>query len=233
MSKQNQSVNVPREILLQTAEAVYKVAQGKPELLKFGISETYLATFLADIEKAKSFKNDEAVTNETKVQTQEKNVQLELCYEWLQAAQFHFRGKFKKTDPQYQEFPSRISHFSKNEAAMIDLLPNIFKLLTKYKTDITEMPSDFITSGEIYLANLNSKDSLQEAKKKEDTSYTAMRHEAEMVVYQKVNKINEAGNLAYKRDAAKRKFFKSPWPKPKGGKGDDEQTPPPNPPPVS
>ncbi|MDP3148139.1 MAG: hypothetical protein Q8N83_03315 [Ignavibacteria bacterium] len=227
MADKNPSVNVPREVILQTAEATYKVAQNKPELLKFGISETYLTTFLADIEKAKSFKNDEALSNETKGATKEKNLQLELSYEWLQAAQFIYTGKFKKSDPQYKEFPEKISQYSKNEAEMIDLLPNIITLLNKYKTDLTDMQSNFIAEGELCLQNLNERDALQGAKMKEDTEYTAARHAAEYVVYYKVNKINEAGNLAYKKNPAVRKLFKSPWPKPpKGGKG-EEPTPPP------
>lgn len=226
MSEKSPSVNVPREVILQTAEATYKVAQNKPELLKFGISETYLTTFLADIEKAKSFKNDEALSNETKGATKEKNLQLELSYEWLQAAQFIYTGKFKKNTPQYTEFPQKISQYSKNEAAMIDLLPNVIALLNKYKTDLTNMQSDFIAEGELCLTNLNSRDTLQEAKKKEDANYTAQRRAAEYVVYFKVNEINEAGNLAYKKNPAVRKLFKSPWPKPKGGKGEEPPPPP-------
>jgi len=225
MADKNPSVNVPREVILQTAEATHRVAQNKPELLKFGINETYLTTFLADIEKAKSFKNDEALSNETKGSTKEKNVQLELSYEWLQAAQFIYTGKFKKSDPQYKEFPEKISQYSKNEAEMIDLLPNIINLLTKYKADLTDMQENFIAEGALCLKNLNERDALQEAKKKEDTNYTAARHAAEYVVYYKVNKINEAGNLAYKNNPAVKKLFKSPWPKPKGGKG--EEPPPP------
>jgi hypothetical protein len=226
MSEKSPSVNVPREVILQTAEATYKVAQNKPELLKFGISETYLTSFLADIEKAKSFKNDKALSNETKGTTKEKNVQLELSYEWLQAAQFIYTGKFKKSDPQYKEFPEKISQYSKNEAAMIDLLPNVITLLNKYKTDLTDMQADFIAIGELCLKNLNDQDAKQEAKKKEDTNYTAERHAAEYVVYYKVNKINEAGNLAYKKNPAVKKLFNSPWPRTKGGKG-EEPTPPP------
>ncbi len=226
MANKGPSVNVPREVILQTAEATYKVAQNKPELLKFGINENYLTTFLADIEKAKSFKNDEALSNETKGATKEKNIQLELSYEWLQTAQFIYTGKFKKSDPRCKEFPQKISQYAKNEAAMIDLLPNIINLLNKYKTDLTNMQSDFIAEGELCLQSLNERDANQEAKKKQDTNYTAERHAAEYVVYCKVNEINEAGNLAYKKNPAVRKLFKSPWPKPKNGKGEE---PPPAP----
>jgi len=230
MADKNPSVNVPREVILQTAEATYKVAQNKPELLKFGINETYLATFLADLEKAKSYKNDKALTNETKGVTKEKNVQLELSYEWLQAAQFIYTQKFTENDPRSKEFPEKISQYSKNEAEMIDLLPNVINLLTKYKTDLTNMQETFIAEGAFCLKNLNEQDALQEAKKKEDTKYTAERHAAEYVVYNKVNKINEAGNHAFKKNPAVKKLFKSPWPKPKGGKVEEKKTPPPPPP---
>jgi len=230
MADKNPSVHVPREIILRVADATYKVAQGKPGLLKFGINETYLTTFFADIEKAKAFKNDEALTNEMKGETQEKNVQLDLCYEWLQAAEFIYHAIFKKGDPPFQEFPSKISRYAKNEAAMIDLLPNIINLLNKYKTKLTNMQEDFIPNGEVCLKNLNDQDTLQEVKKKEDKNYTAERHAAELEVYNKVNKINEAGRKAYKKDPPTAKLFDSPWPRPGSGGDDGEEKPPEVPP---
>ena len=227
MSNKNPSVRVPREIILQTAEATKKLAEGKPELLKFGINETYLTAFAADIVTAKSFMNDDALSDETKGTTKEKNLQLDLCYEWLGDAEFIFHKKFKKKTPQYVEFPSKISQYADSESAMIDLLPNVFKLLTKYKTDLTDMQPDFISTGEAYLTNLNAKNTVQKAKKKDDTKYTAARKAADSVLYEKVNEINEAGNRAYKNDPVMKKLFKSPWPR-KGNGGDEEgKTPPP------
>jgi len=227
MSDKNPSVRVPREIILQTAEATKKLAEGKPELLKFGINETYLTAFAADIVTAKSFMNDDALSDETKGTTKEKNIQLDLCYQWLGDAEFLFHKKFKKKTPQFVEFPSKISQYADSESAMIDLLPNVFKLLTKYKTDLTDMQGDFISSGEAYLTGLNAKNTLQKAKKKNDTKYTAARKAADAVLYEKVNEINEAGNRAYKNDPVMKKLFKSPWPR-KGNGGDDEdKTPPP------
>jgi len=227
MLDKNSSVHVPREIILQVAEATKKIAEGKPELLKFGINETYLSAFAADIVTAKSFMNDDALSDETKGTTKEKNIQLDLCYQWLGDAEFIFHKKFKKKTPQFVEFPSKISQYADSESEMIDLLPNIFKLLNKYKTDLTDMPPDFITTGEAYLTDLNAKNTEQKTKKKNDTKYTAARQAADSVLYEKVNEINKAGNRAYKNDPVMKKLFKSPWPKRGNGGDDEEKTPPP------
>ncbi|MDP1994121.1 MAG: hypothetical protein Q8K40_02635 [Ignavibacteria bacterium] len=226
MSDKNPSVRVPREIILQTAEATKKLAEGKPELLKFGINETYLTAFAADIVTAKSFMNDDALSDETKGTTKEKNIQLDLCYQWLGDAEFLFHKKFKKKTPQFVEFPSKISQYADSESAMIDLLPNVFKLLTKYKTDLTDMQVDFISTGEAYLSDMNAKNTVQKAKKKDDTKYTAARKAAGSVLYEKVNEINEAGNRAYKNDPVMKKLFKSPWPRKGNGGGEEDKTPP-------
>ncbi len=227
MADKNSSVRVPREIILQVAEATKKLAEGKPELLKFGINETYLTAFAADIVTAKSFMNDDALTDETKGKTKEKNLQLELCYQWLGDAEFIFHKKFKKKTSQFVEFPSKISHYAESESEMIDLLPNIFNLLNKYKTDLTDMQPDFIATGEAYLADLNAKNTQQKTKKKEDTKYTAARRAADLIVYEKVNEINKAGNRAYKNNPVMKKLFKSPWPKRGNGGNDEEKTLPP------
>ena len=229
MSDKNQFVHVPREIILQVAEATKKLVEGKPELLKFGINETYMTAFAADIVTAKSFMNDDALTDETKGTTVQKNIQLDLCYQWLGDAEFLFHKKFKKKTPQYVEFPSKISQYADSESAMIDLLPNVFKLLTKYKTDLTDLQEDFISTGEAYLTDLNAKNTVQKTKKRNDTKYTAARNAADSVLYKKVNEINEAGNRVYKNNPVMKKLFKSPWPK-KGNGGDDEGKTPPAPP---
>lgn len=233
MSDKSPTVRVPRDIILQTANAIYKVAQNKPELLNYGINETYLTTFLADIAKADSFMNDTALKNEKKGVTKVKNVKLDLCYAWLKAAKYHYTNKYEKTDPQFLEFPGKISDYANNESKMIDLLPNVFKLLTKYKTDLTSMPEDFISNGELLQQDLKTQNTTQEAKKTEDKNYTATRRAAEIVVYNKVNKITDAGRLAYATKPEMLKLFESPWPKPKAGK-DDAETPPtdPTPPPA-
>lgn len=228
MSDKNQSIRVPREIILQVAEATKKLVEGKPELLKFGINEPYMTAFAADIVTAKSFMNDDALSDETKGTTKEKNLQLDLCYQWLGDAEFLFHKKFKKKTPQFVEFPSKISQYADSESEMIDLLPNVFKLLTKYKTDLTDMQEDFISTGEAYLTDLNAKNTVQKAKKKDDTKYTAARKSADAVLYEKVNEINEAGIRAYKNNPVMKKLFKSPWPrKGKGGTGEDKIPPPP------
>lgn len=210
MADKNSSVRVPREIIPQVAEATKKLAEGKPELLKFGINETYLTAFAADIVTAKSFMNHDALIGETKGKTKEKNLQLELCYQWLGDAEFIFHKKFKKITPQFVEFPSKISPYAESESEMIDLLPNIFNLLNKYKTDLTDRQPDFIATGESYLADLNSKNTEQKTKKKEDTKYTAARRAADLIVNEKVNEINKAGNRAYKNNPVMKKLFKSP-----------------------
>ncbi len=229
MSDKNPSVHIPREIILQVAEATKKIAEGKPELLKFGINETYLTAFAADIVTAKSFMNDDALSDETKGTTKEKNIQLDLCYQWLGDAEFIFHKKFKKKTPQFVEFPSKISQYADSESEMIDLLPNIFNLLNKYKTDLTDMQPDFISTGQTYLADLNAKNTAQKTKKKNDTKYTAARQAADTLLYEKVNEINKAGNRAYKNDLVMKKLFKSPWPKRGNGGTDEEKTPPPPP----
>ncbi|MFA6980978.1 MAG: hypothetical protein WC209_16760 [Ignavibacteriaceae bacterium] len=221
MSDKNPSVNVPRDIILQAGDTFYKVAQGKPGLLKYGINETYLAEFQADITKARSFKNDLAATNEKKEGTKTKNLKLDAAYKWLKDAKYHFFNKFQKTDPPFVEFPSNISIYSKNESKMVDLLPNIIKLLTKYKTDLTAMPEELIAEGEVCLAELNEKNTKQEVKKKDSKNYTATRRAAELIVLKKVNKIVEAGQLAYAEQPEMLKYFESPWPRSKGGKGEE------------
>lgn len=228
MSDKNPSVRVPREIILQVAEATKKLVEGKPELLKFGINEPYMTAFAADIVTAKSFMNDDALSDETKGATKEKNLQLDLCYQWLGDAEFIFHKKFKKKTPQYVEFPSKISQYADSESEMIELLPHIFDLLNKYKTDLTDLQADFISTGESYLEDLNNKNTVQKVKKKDDTKYTAARKAADAVLYEKVNEINEAGNRAYKNNPVMKKLFKSPWPrKGKGGTGEDKTPPPP------
>ena len=228
MSDKNPSVHVPREIILQVAEATKKLVEGKQELLKFSINEPYMTAFAADILTAKSFMNDDALSDETKGAAKEKNLQLDLCYQWLRDVEFIFHKKFKKKTPQFVEFPSKISQYADSESEMIDLLPNVFKLLTKYKTDLTDMQEDFISTGEAYLTDLNAKNTVQKAKKKDDTKYTAARKAADSVLYEKVNEINEAGNRAYKNNPVMKKLFKSPWPrKGNGGTGEDKTPPPP------
>ena len=224
MADKSPSVRVPRDIILQTAEAAYMVAQNKPGLLKYGINETYLTAFLADITKAKSFMNDKALKNEKKGVTQDKNVKLDLCYAWLKDAKFIYTKKFKKTDPPFIEFPANISSYANNESKMIDLLPSVLGLLNKYKTELTDMQEDFIPNGQAMLQDLNEQNNMQEAKKLEDKNYTAKRRAAEIVVYNKVNEINEAGRLAYAKEPEMLKLFESPWPKVKAGK---EEEPPP------
>lgn len=228
MSGKNPSVHVPREIVLQVAEATKKLVEGKPELLKFGINEPYMTAFAADIVTAKSFMNDDALSDETKGTTKQKNLQLDLCYQWLGDAEFIYHKKFKKKTPQYVEFPSKISQYADSESEMIELLPHIFDLLNKYKTDLTDMQADFIPTGEAYLKDLNDQNTVQKVKKKVDIKYTASRNVADSILYEKVNEIYKAGNRAYKNDPVMKKLFKSPWPrKGKGGSGEDKTPPPP------
>lgn len=227
MSGKNHFIRVPREIILQVAEATKKLVEGKPELLKFGINEPYMTAFAADIVTAKSFMNDDALSDETKGVTKEKNIQLDLCYQWLGDAEFLFHKKFKKKTPQFVEFPSKISQYADSESEMIELLPHILDLLNKYKTDLTDLQADFISTGEAYLTDLNAKNTVQKVKKKGDTKYTAARNVADSILYEKVNEIYKAGNRAYKNDPVMKKLFKSPWPRKGNGGSGEDKTPPP------
>jgi hypothetical protein len=207
-------LHVPEEKVMSTVKATVSVAKEKPLLAGYGMDANYFSTVEGEIQAAAGFKSDRQITSELKNSTQLKNAKLKEAGIWGNKVKTRLELAFPKNPEIAAEFPSDFIKAKRDEATMIEVIPEITKLIDKYAVQLKAkgLPDDHKQKGEAILAELDAANTEQEKLKKLGPDYTQQRIAAYVKIYDRVNEINKAGREAYADSPADLKAFRSPWP---------------------
>jgi hypothetical protein len=204
----------PEQKIIETAKTLFKVTAEKTELVNYGMGKQYLADFEADILSAAGFKTDKALTAELKTTTAAKDAKLAEAFIWGEDIKIRLELAYPNNKIIAGEFPPDFKKAKKDEALMIETIPEIATLIDKYAEKLKEkgLPDTHKQTGLDILKQLDELNTKQEKLKKDRPQYTRQRVDAYFKLYDRINKINEVGKKAYAKSPADVKAFVSPWP---------------------
>ena len=217
---------VARKKLLETGKKVLAIARKFIEKVSGkGINEEYLDRFEADITSAEGMKTNKALKKEAGAITVQVKGKCNECYKWGVSLRKAMERAFKKDSPKLNEFPDHFADIKTDEAAMINIMPQLFALAEKYLPDIAPkgISRNELSEGKTLLQELDDLNNAQEQKFKDNEAYTAMRNAAQLKLYDTINEINSVGREVFEGDAVNLKYFDSPWRRRGSSNGDEEK----------
>ncbi len=205
---------VSQEELLEKANEWDEKAKTHPELEEYGINQEFITGFEGEITDAAGYKTAKEVDKETAVLTAKKESKKKECYKWIKTSLVHYEKVYpNKNSAERKLFPEDYSKARTDDTHTVFIMPTIINLLTNNKDKLIAkgMKAEFIDKGAALLAELNSAKLDQKNKLEEDELYTIQRRIALNKVYNSINDISKAGQLAHEDDKEIGNYFDSPW----------------------
>lgn len=193
-------------------------------LAVFGITETLLNQFKANIQQAEALPGALALQSELRGQTVQKDRVLDEGIVWGQDLHLRLEHAFGKRSAELAAFPGEaFQKAKKSETQMMPLLALLITLAEKYEKELAvvgQTPA-VLEKGRKLLEALRHADAVQETQKVHKTVTGEERRQLFLELYATVNKITQAAKLVFKNDPAQLLRFSNPWParrKPAPGK---------------
>jgi len=211
-------LNHSEETILKVAGVTSGNARAHLAVLStFGVTETLLNQFDADIQTARAMPVDETQRIELSGLTSSKDDILDKCYDWCGDARLRLEMAFGFGCVQLKQAPSQELNPARNsESAMIPFMKKMIKLTTDNHVELsaqgqTEAIRD---QGPQLLEQLTQADNLQETGKDTKKAVTQSRYVLFKKIYDQVNKLNKVGRRVFRDDPVNLVLFQSKWPAP-------------------
>lgn len=189
-------------------------------LAEFGVTETMLNQFDADIQAAEVLPGEKQQKIELGDLTQQKTGALDACYQWGRKLRMRLQLAFGKDSPQAKSFPGKdFQNAVHSENKMMSVMKVLISLAEKYQTELIPVGQtpEILSEGSELLKNLQTADSRQELQKDTRKQATQGRQQQFKNLYEMINKINNIGRMVFKDDPARLTLFASKWPTRRSG----------------
>ncbi len=211
----NTHIPIPSDRILE--EANLKLALAKKHLKalsNFGLTQQWINQMQDEIDTVMTIPSFDLQKAELKALTATKDQKLTECVEWGRT--LRLRMDLATSDNQLKnvEFPrSRWSECEKNESKLITFFPtliNLAKTYTQALATVGQTP-EYLKQGEKLLKELAEANQAQEEYNIERKTVTVRRKTIYRSLYDKINRINQIGQMVFKNDPEIKVLFESSW----------------------
>ncbi|MGK7932239.1 MAG: hypothetical protein AB4041_12505 [Microcystaceae cyanobacterium] len=211
----NSSLPVALDRILEEARLKVSMAEKHlTQLSQFGLDQEWINQMKEEINQIADIPTFDAQKIQLKELTSEKNSKLEACQDWGKTLRLRIKLATKDKKLKGVEFPtSQWNEAQISEAKLITLFPTLIDLAKKHSKVLETFgqTDDIIQQAETYLTELVKADQAQEEYNIQRRSETVDRQDLYRSLYDKVNRINEIGQMVFADTPNLLVLFDSNW----------------------